>query len=180
MKHRVLAALLLVLAAPAFAATHYRWAVKTGADPSAAIVHATATMSVAELSALDRPTRISAEDRAAPVERTIYTVSGKLLMYRREEDGDFHVVIQDERTEATLVVEIPDPAAVALRSPWRTQIESARAAFFRQFQPTSSRRDGDRRHITMVGVGFWDNRHGAVGAAYNGIELHPVLGYSCP
>jgi hypothetical protein len=31
--------------------------------------------------------------------------------------------------------------------------------------------------VTIVGVGFWDAKHGQTGIAPNGIELHPVLNF---
>jgi hypothetical protein len=32
--------------------------------------------------------------------------------------------------------------------------------------------------VTITGVGFWDAKHGQTGVAPNGIELHPVLGFT--
>ena len=31
----------------------------------------------------------------------------------------------------------------------------------------------------VVGVQFWDFKHGQTGVAPNAIELHPILGFSC-
>jgi hypothetical protein len=33
-------------------------------------------------------------------------------------------------------------------------------------------------NVTIVGIGFWDEKHGQTGVAPNGIELHPVLRFS--
>jgi hypothetical protein len=31
--------------------------------------------------------------------------------------------------------------------------------------------------IVIMGVGFWDEKHGQTGIAPNGVELHPVLSF---
>jgi hypothetical protein len=31
----------------------------------------------------------------------------------------------------------------------------------------------------IVGVAFWDFKHGQTGVAPNAIELHPILGFAC-
>jgi len=166
---------------PAWASDRYRWDIKTGADEQASGIHLRSRTTVKALNSLYRPHRgADPKVRAYAVEQTIYEVTGQLLMFRLEEDGDVHLVIQDEETEATLIAEIPDPTEVSSDSPWRARIESTRQLFESQFHPTSSRKDGELREITVIGVGFWDRRHGAEGAADNGIELHPVLFYSSP
>jgi hypothetical protein len=133
---------------------------------------------VAALSQLPRPLRVSREIRMAPTECTIYTIHAKLLLYRLEADADYHVVVQDLLTDSTLVTEIPDPDFVADSSPWKAQVARARSVFEARFRPTSHRADGGRLPITITGVGFFDRRHDATGAAANGIELHPVLDVS--
>jgi hypothetical protein len=169
----VMAGLLLASRADA---EHFRWAIKTGADPAAMTVQTSESTTVASLARLDRPEHVQARsERIGPVEETIYTVHARLLLYRLESDGDYHVVLQDLDTDSTLITEIPDPTLVADDSPWKVQIEQARAVFESQFHPTSSRRDGGRIPITVQGVGFFDKRHDATGAAWNGIELHPVV-----
>jgi hypothetical protein len=165
----------LLLAAQSDAG-RFRWTVKTGTDRGAITVKAKKATTVAALARLQRPEHVQAKSgRIPPIEETIYTVHAKLLLYRLESDGDYHVVLQDLTTDSTLISEIPDPTQVADDSPWKAQIEQARSAFESQFHPTSSRRDGGRVPITVEGVGFFDKRHDATGAAGNGIELHPVL-----
>ena len=179
MKSRRLFAFVVVaglLVAAQSEAERFRWTIKTGTDPVATTVKAKKTTTVAALARFQRPQHVQARSgRIPPVEETIYTVHAKLLLYRLESDGDYHVVLQDLMTDSTLISEIPDPTQVADDSPWRAQIEEARSAFESKFHPTSSRRDGGRIPITVEGVGFFDKRHDATGAAGNGIELHPVL-----
>jgi hypothetical protein len=159
----------------------YRWPVKTGTDAGAKLAHPTKKPSIAQLARIKRPAGIKTTTlRLAPVEQTIYTIKAKLLLCRREADGDYHLVLQDLGTDSTIVAEIPDPAKVAVSSPWKSLIKKARTAFTTQFHPTSARKDEGQMLITVRGVGFFDKRHDSEGAALSGIELHPVLSYSTP
>jgi hypothetical protein len=158
------------------AADHFRWSVKTATDPLATEVRRRADATISELCALPRPYRLSAyTPRLAPAEQTIYTVRALFLFYRAEEDGDIHVVLQDPKDESqTLVAEIPDPAE-AQGSPFAGEIARLRSGFERRSPPSSSRRNGEQVLLEVTGIGFFDMRHGALGAAPNGIELHPLL-----
>ena len=171
---------LLLAASPALA-QHYRWDIKTRADQLAASVRHQVATTVDDLNRMVRPPHgATAQGRVFPVEQTVYTLTGKLLMYTRESDGDIHMVIQDEATQATLIAEIPDPDRVSEDSPWRELIGTARETFEGEFIPTSSRRDGGRRRIALSGVGFWDIMNHGTGASDNGVEIHPVLALSFP
>src|SRR5215471_3687138 len=119
---------LLAFASRGLAAEHYRWDIKTGADALSRFVSHKVETTVDEMNRLPRPPRgMTAEGRVAPVEQTLYMLKGKLLMYRLEPDGDIHLVIQDEATEATVIAEIPNPELVSEESPWRDLIRAARA-----------------------------------------------------
>jgi len=90
----------LLLAAQSDAA-RFRWTIKTGTDPGATTVRAKKTTTVAALARLQRPVHVQAKTgRIPPVEETIYTVHAKLLLYRLEADGDYHVVLQDLMTDS--------------------------------------------------------------------------------
>lgn len=172
------ALVVLLCAAPA-SAQHFRWAVKTGTDAAAKSVTTTKTATVQGLARLARPSAVATKSgRLGGAEKTIFTIHARLLLYRLESDGDFHIVLEDLATDSTLISEIPDPARVGPGSPWRPRIQSARAAFAARFHPTANAADGALMPITVTGVGFFDKRHDAEGAAANGIELHPVLGLS--
>jgi hypothetical protein len=159
----------------------YRWPIKTGSDAGAKLAHPKKTPTVAQLARIKRPAGIKTSTlRLSPVEQTIYTIKAKLLLCRREADGDIHLVLQDLATDSTIVAEIPNPTKVATTSPWRSLIAKARTAFTAQFHPTNARKDEGQMLITVRGVGFFDKRHDSEGAATNGLELHPILSYSTP
>jgi hypothetical protein len=168
----------LLTIAPAVlrAGDHFRWSVKTATDPLVAEIRRHAEATVSELCELPRPYRVGAyTPRQAPVEQTIYTVKALFLFYRAEEDGDIHLVLQDPSDQSqTLVAEIPDPA-MAQGSAFAAEIAKLRTSFEHHWPVSSSRRNGDEMLVEVTGVGFFDMRHGALGSAPNGIELHPLL-----
>jgi len=152
--------------------------VKTASDPLAADIHRRVTATVSELCELPRPSRVgTATPRLGPFEQTIYTVRARFLLYRAEEDGDIHLLLQDPDDESqTIVAEIPDPVAVPAGSPFAAEIAKLRSAFERRWPPSSSRRNGDQVLVEVTGLGFFDSRHYVLGMAPNAFELHPLIG----
>jgi hypothetical protein len=177
-----IAFVLLVLVPPRSAsALKYRWPVKTGTDAAAKLAHPTKTSTVEALAKLTRPAGIkTTTKRLSPVEQTIYTVHGKLLFCRLEADGDYHVAIQDDSSDSTMVTEIPNPTLVGAGSPWKAQIKATRTAFKAKFHPTAAREDGNLIPVTITGVGLFDKKHDSAEAAANGVELHPILAITYP
>jgi hypothetical protein len=140
-----------------------RWLVKTLQDRPR-LLPAKAT-TVAELDALHPPTPFPT--RRTPFERHVYSVVAAVTLVRPEFDRDLHVVLKSDGNQ--MIAESPTaPACTATASPVRRQeMASARA------------------HVHLcakarvVGVVFWDFKHGQTGVAPNGIELHPILGFAC-
>jgi hypothetical protein len=108
-------------------------------------------------------------------------VKARLVEAKIQGDGDIHLVIADLTFPAkTMIVEFPDPACTsASASKFRSRMKQAHAAIMTQcgFLPHAGFRllTGT---ATVTGVGFFDSVHGQPGVAPNGIELHPVLGFS--
>jgi hypothetical protein len=102
-----------------------------------------------------------------------------LLGYRHEKDGDFHLVLQDPNSDATIIAEIPDPACVD-DTDLADKLTSFRQALVDQFGAPGKKtvRLDDPPTITIRGVGFFDIHHSTDqdGVAPNNFELHPVLG----
>jgi len=163
-----------------------RWAVKTLADADRDLVALTPVPATIEsLASLPPPGRRPAAGRLAPVEVTIYRVRGYLAASwagnergtgpTRQDDRDIHVVIfglQNQRV--SMVTEIPDPECAGVCA---TGLGPLFAAARRELEAILSRPNPTDRPIVIevTGVGFWDRREHATGAAPNGIELHPVL-----
>jgi hypothetical protein len=178
------------------AAGHERWSVKTAADSDAqALVGQVPTSTdIATLCQLDVPNPAPTGPRSDGTEKTIFTIVGKLVGYRLESDGDYHLVIGDQNGN-TMIAEIPNPADAA-GSYFLDQITATRQAFDAHFQlpePTTAARPEDAQNVkaaslfalplitsadeqvTITGIGFFDFIHGQTGVAPNGIELHPVV-----
>ena len=130
-------------------------------------------------------------------ERAVYQVSGRLVLFKDEEDGDYHLVVTDDslnytpggpgtnglETGTSFIAEIPDPACVPGKkgdpntpSRFDAQLRDVRAKFEARF-PGGSGADTDLGGIsvTLVGIAFYDRPHLQTGRAINGIELHPLL-----
>lgn len=170
-----LALLCLAFAAQGFACGRERWPVKVGDDPDAQAVdlaHPVAA-TIAVLDQLAAPAVRHQDARVAPVEDTVYVLTATLFAYKLESDGDYHLALRDHAGH-TLIAEIPNPACVAARSPFKADIESARKAFDAHFKAEKRFRRSTAT-VTLKGVGFFDFDHHQKGVAPNAIELHPVL-----
>lgn len=147
------------------------WPIKVASDPEAnKIIAMPFSTTIAKLRALQRPAHPQGRTSA---ELQVWQVTGFLVEYRAESDGDIHLVIADE-AGATLVAEIPREDCTA-GSRFTSPIAFARRQFQQLFSPSSRKHSGRQTPITLIGVGYFDHEHGVSGASPNGFELHPVL-----
>lgn len=125
-----------------------RWTVKTGQDGDigevakniidgkdlgAGIVPAT----VEQLIHFPRPSDMTPptsefpayeSKRSAPVELTVWQLTGDIIFLKLEADGDYHMVLQGT-SGLTLIVEVPTPTTTFVgSSPWLANIKTARDA----------------------------------------------------
>jgi hypothetical protein len=140
-----------------------RWAVKTLQDRPHLLRVRRST--VAHLVSVARPGVLP--QARLPFERRVFRVVARVRLVREEGDSDIHVVLQDGGR--SLIAEAPDapvctPHATALR---KRQMSVARRAV----RPCA--------RAAVTGVAFFDFFHGQTGVAPNGIELHPILGFTC-
>jgi Bacterial Ig domain len=177
-----------------------RWAVKVGTDPGASNVDLTnrIPISLADLISLpeqhppanDNTTRLDSETH-------VYVIRARLVKFKFEtNDNDYHMVITDDTLNFTkggsappsghsFVAEIPDPNCIAgaqgmssTQSLFMDGIRNARSELETQFPniDTSGKfNDAGGIPVQIVGVGFFDFKHGQVGRAPNNIEIHPVV-----
>jgi hypothetical protein len=159
----------------------WRWPVKTLSDRDRREVDfRTREIRVKTLRSLDPPGSLSADrPRIGQIERRTYAVNAQVVAARIMEDSDIHMVIaiRGDRRK-TMIVEFPHPDCVD--SPFkRAEIRSARRRAFDECGTLSSSKFIDLEgRVRVRGVGFWDDVHGQTGVAPNGIELHPVLGFT--
>ena len=160
-----------------------RWPIKTLSDPDAAQVNFTPVQStVAELRGLAPPPSLPHSSRIAPTELTVFTVTAQLVEMKLEEDRDIHMVIAEPSDPtATMITEFPDAdqCSGAVASAHAQEMRTARTALIAAFgQPSSSQFTSISGSASVTGVGFFDFLHGQTGVAPNGIELHPVIGFT--
>jgi hypothetical protein len=158
-----------------------RWSVKTLTDPAGRRLTLTSKAStVRSLRRKPAPGYLGLR-RHFGVERTTFRVPAKLVEMKLEADSDIHLVLADPtRTGATMIAELPSPSCTAGATPnARLKMRNARKAFVASCGPPPT---GTFRKLsgtaTVTGVGFFDQIHGQTGVAPNGIELHPVVGFS--
>lgn len=203
-----------------------RWPVKTGTDADAAKVGVNkinrealgagvVETTVAEMRALKRapdmpPVKtifpknsVYQNHRAAPTETTIWKLTATVREAKLEQDGDYHLVLQDGNVTMIGEIPMPDPKFVAASSPFFNDIKSARASMDAKLKqlgkslepagfskddmaPPSQPRRGPEKEpeegmtalgVTAVitGVGFFDSDHNQDGVAPTAIEIHPIL-----
>jgi hypothetical protein len=160
-----------------------RWPVKTLSDPDASRVNLRPRpTTIAQLAALIPPSSLP-QSRVAPVELQTFTVRARLVAMKLEADSDLKLVLADlGPRSASMSAELPAAACVLQAAPaLQKKMDSARATFVERCgSPSSVLFTQLGGVVTLTGVGFFDRRHGATGAAPNGIELHPVLAYTGP
>lgn len=88
------------------------------------------------------------------------------MQVRSEKDSDLHLIIADlDKPEVRMIAEIP-AAFCAEGTGYEEEYRKARADLAEI--PIGS-------IVEIIGVGFFDFLHDAIGGAKNGMELHPVL-----
>jgi len=174
-------ALSLATARPETACGVERWAVKTLTDPAATSVNYTPKdTTVDALRARPAPPVGSHTTRLPGAEKRVFRVRGvALLRAKLEDDGDIHLVIADPSAKShTMIVELPDRRCTAgAPSIRRAQMRKARNAFIKACGDVGEKFVKLTGTATIRGVGFFHLKHGQSGAAPNGIELQPVLGF---
>jgi hypothetical protein len=159
-----------------------RYAVKTLQDARAnRIDRNPQTTTIAALIRLPAPARLPMSSRVAPVELTTYRVHAQLIGMSLEQGSDVKLVIADSRRGATMIAKFPapwctlnaPPALKALMNTARTRVENACGTPGQTGLYTLISGEA-----TITGVGFFNVAHGQRGVAPNGIEIHPVLGFS--
>jgi hypothetical protein len=144
-----------------------RWSVKTITDGQRDSVSFEAEpTTVAALFDLPQPHESRPQLGRLPLERRTFRVRAILVEQRFQSDGDIHLVLADPTDRSKmLVAEIPDSACAT---------GTRRASDFAEARRVVNQL-ANGLELEVTGVAFWDDDHGQVGNAANGIELHPVL-----
>lgn len=156
-----------------------RWPIKTLSDSDTLKIDFTKSQAttVHDQVSLPRP-KITRNKRHA-TETIVYKINCSIVGYKKEAgDQDIHVIVEDDETEETMVVEIPSHKCSAIRATSREKIFfDLNKWFVDNIGYPTNNFVYLKKHvpITLIGVGFFDYVHGQVGMASNGREIHPVL-----
>jgi hypothetical protein len=155
-----------------------RWFVKTLADQDAAAVSLSdvTAISIHDLDALPSHCEAGPDRRSYPEEFRVFEIFGRVIFVAREDDHDYHVVLEDpDDTTSSVVTELADtmcsgaamsPHLAALRT-----VEGMFASVLNGAAPTSL----VGAMVRIRGVGFYDFDHNQRGRSKNCIELHPIV-----
>src|SRR5260370_28165320 len=137
-------AILLVSTSLALACGKERWPVKTGTDADAgAVVTVAQAAQIGDLVAFPAPARPDSQrnNRFAPTETTVFTVSAILTVIKREADEDYHLVLADPNDPSvTMIVESPN-SHCAIGSAFANNIATVRQTIDARLGPIRRKRD---------------------------------------
>jgi hypothetical protein len=156
-----------------------RWPVKTLSDADAAAVNRTPQdATIALLRAFPAPKVRPQNGRANWIEKTESAVSGNVIMWGLEPDGDLHLVLDDgSNSGQTIVLEVPDPSCLVGTTPdVQDSIAKARHDVLQALGPPPSGVTALSAPVpvAVTGIGFFDFGH-STGHPPNAFELHPML-----
>ncbi len=182
-----------------------RWFVKVGTDPDAVKIDLNTIIPISVQGLNNLPKLQGTVPRGdnkirLDAETVVYQVKGRLVLFKFEDDNDFHLVITDDslsytpggpgtdglETGTSFIAEIPDPNCVAAKkgdpsvpSRFADKLKDARMKFETKF-PGGTGADTNLGGIpvTITGILFYDRAHHQTGRAVNGVELHPILNIS--
>ena len=107
------------------------------------------------------------------IEHNIYRVRCRIVDWKDEKDGDYHLVLQEVDGEVTMVGEIPDPGCSRVKgSRYLKGIKQSRQ-FFNAEVISGDLEDNGVYEVT--GVAYFDFFHNQIGMAPSGLELHPII-----
>jgi len=151
--------------------------VKTLTDADASKVDLTPVQSdITSLASIGAP-KVTEDLPRQPQEQNVYTVTGTVLGFKREDDSDIHLAIQDpQHPDVSMIVEFPNAGCVH-GAVDEAAIDQARQGFEQAFGPATKKLKKPTGCVTVTGVFFFDEIHGQFGVAPNGAELHPVIGF---
>lgn len=153
-----------------------RWDVKTLTDVDVKKVDFKAdTVSVDYLIKIQPDRKISNKLPRFGIEFKSYVVVCGVREYRREEDGDYHLVLYDIKdTAKTMIGEIPLTFCSSVaKSKYAKKFEQATDYF--EEKMIDKKYKVKKGVYKIYGVAFYDKKHGQLGLAPNGIEIHPIL-----
>lgn len=161
----------------------YRWDYKIliDADGLLLLKAEAKTSSINKLTKIKRPPNSALKNQRADAENQKVIVTAIITAYGKEEDGDYHLVLQSPTTDSTLIAEIPDPNCDKLKGfPTLKKLYSKARSFIEANIGNVPSRvtdldESEQIKVKVTGIPFFDKRAHGNGHAANGIEIHPIL-----
>ncbi len=163
----------------------YRWSVKTLTDTvGQRIYHINPIQDsisrLADTNLNPRPSKYQLnKGKRANAEKVKVTFIAYILATGIEDDGDYHLVMEDLRNGTTLIAEIPNPESENLLDfkNLKQDFSNARNEIDTKIgKPSNSVKNLRKKmKVCVTGFIFFDKMAHGKGHALNGIEIHPVL-----
>ena len=163
----------------------YRWSVKTLTDTAGQRVYHTTSIQdsisgLADTILNPRPSKSQLnKGKRANAEKIKVTFTAYILATGAEDDGDYHLVMEDVRDAKTLIAEIPNPESENLlefKNLKQDFINARNEIDTKIGKPTSNVKALHKKvKVYVTGFIFFDKMAHGKGHALNGIEIHPVL-----
>ena len=150
-----------------------RWPVKVATDADVLSINLLAIpTTIAFLRGLPPTRPLPQENRVAPVEKSMYSVTATLTDYRVADNGDAELVLSDAAGQ-TLFAAIPSAECLGA-SRFASEISAARRIFETRLPAATTTWQRTRRSVEIRGIAFFDFLTGQRGIAPNGVTIHPV------
>ena len=163
----------------------YRWSVKTLTDTAGQRIYhinpiQDSISGLADTIVNPRPSKNQLnKGKRANAEKIKVTFTAYVLATGMEDDGDYHLVMEDLRDTKTLIAEIPNPESENLLDfkNLKQDFSHARNEIDTKIgKPSSTVKALHKKvKVRVTGFIFFDKMAHGKGHALNGIEIHPVL-----
>jgi hypothetical protein len=159
----------------------YRWKFKLLVDKEGLnlIDNKAEASTIDALDSIERPLNLARQAKRAEVEHMKVTVDAYIIARGREEDGDYHLVLQSMTGSKTLIAEIPSPENDELKNHkvLRNLYSRSRSFIDSMIGEPLGKVMGlqTKRKVKVTGIVFFDKLSHGNGHAMNGVEIHPVL-----
>lgn len=160
-----------------------RWKVSWAVDDDAKAMKATPVpTTIAKLNTFKRPAVLPKvgkpamqyrSHRVGAIEKTVWSVTGTIVAVAAEHDGDFRLIIADEKGNKICCV-MPDPDLVPLKGPFTKALLKARHDTAHKFAPLSYEDRDVKVKATVSGIGYFGRMNPEENPSPEGFQLHPL------
>lgn len=154
-----------------------RWDVKVMADNEAKQINLSPLLTTISWLRNQKVHRMKGDETRQGIEFQAYEVKCYIKFYKKEKDGDLHIVICDTRNgKKTMIAEVPGPKCKLVR-------QSGFADHYQEvwdyIEKNTTSHSNEKyfmknKKYTINGIAFIDFNHNQTGRAPNDLELHPI------